>query len=90
MSQIFANVDLSQVPSGLLYDYGLGLVADTLFDGTLVDDNMQALHLWKSLYTDIWSSQVNSSGNLTSLESVNQLIESNSSSSAVLIPVLFS
>ncbi|WP_423130249.1 T9SS type A sorting domain-containing protein [Gaoshiqia sp. Z1-71] len=89
MSQIFANVDLSQVPSGLLYDYGLGLVADTLFDGTLVDDNMQALHLWKSLYTDIWSSQVNSSGNLTSLESVNQLIESNSSSSAVLIPVLF-
>jgi hypothetical protein len=59
MNTIFGNVDLSQVPSGILFDYGLNLADDSLYNGTLVDDNILSPQVWKSLYADLWSSQIN-------------------------------
>jgi hypothetical protein len=40
MNTIFGNVDLSQVSSGILFDYGLNLADDSLYNGTLVADNI--------------------------------------------------
>jgi hypothetical protein len=42
MNTIFEYVDLSQVPSGILFDYGLNLVDD------LFGNLFQSSKLWKS------------------------------------------
>ena len=67
MNAIFGNVDLSQVPSGILFDYGLNLVDDSLYNGTLLDDNILSPQVWKSLYTDLWSAKVTSGGSITDI-----------------------
>lgn len=89
MNTIFGNVDLSQVPSGILFDYGLNLADDSLYNGTLVADNILSPQMWKSLYADLWSSKVASTGSMPDVEVVNNTINTYASGDATLIPVLF-
>ena len=39
MNEIFENVDLTQVPSGLLYDRGFPFIALEAFDGRITDSS---------------------------------------------------
>lgn len=89
MNTIFGNVDLSQVPSGILFDYGLNLVDDSLYNGTLTEDNILSPQMWKSLYADLWSSQVTTANLLPDIEDINVAIDSYAANEATLIPVLF-
>ncbi|HBY54847.1 MAG TPA: hypothetical protein DEH15_20750 [Marinilabiliales bacterium] len=89
MNTIFGNVDLSQVPSGILFDYGLNLVDDSLYNGTLVADNILSPQVWKKLYGDLWSSKVSSAGTMPDIEVVNNTINTYATGDATLIPVLF-
>lgn len=89
MNTIFGHVDLSQVPSGILFDYGLNLADDSLYNGTLVADNILSPQMWKSLYADLWSSKVTSTGSVPDIEVVNNAINTYASGDATLIPVLF-
>lgn len=89
MNTIFEHVDLSQVPSGILFDYGLNLVDDSLYSGTLTTDNILSPQVWKSLYTDLWSSQVTSISSLADVEDVNDAIDNYAADTTTLIPVLF-
>ncbi len=89
MNTIFENVDLSQVPSGILFDYGLNLVDDSLYNGTLTTDNILSPQVWKSLYTDLWSSQVTTISAMSDVEDVNAAIDNYAADTTTLIPVLF-
>ena len=89
MNTIFENVDLSQVPSGILSDYGLSLVDDSLYNGQIVSDNVLSPQIWRGLYSDMWSGQVNSNANLLDLSVVNSKIDAHASDDVALIPLLF-
>ncbi len=89
MNTIFGNVDLTQVPSGILFDYGLNLADDSLYNGTLIADNILSPQMWKSLYADMWSSKVSSAGSMPDIEVVNNAIDTYASGDVTLIPVLF-
>jgi hypothetical protein len=75
MNTIFGNVDLSQVPSGILFDYGLNLANDSIYNGTVINDNILSPQVWKSLYADLWSSQVTATGSMPDIEDVNNAID---------------
>ncbi|HDR52804.1 MAG TPA: hypothetical protein ENN90_14495 [Mariniphaga anaerophila] len=89
MNTIFEYVDLSQVPSGILFDYGLNLVDDSLYNGTVTNDNILSPQVWKSLYTDLWSSQVTTTGSMPDVEDINAAIDTHASEEATVVPVLF-
>ncbi|RIH65996.1 hypothetical protein D1164_06945 [Mariniphaga sediminis] len=89
MNTIFEDVDLSQVPSGILFDYGLNLVDDSLYNGTVTNDNILSPQVWKSLYTDLWSSQITTTGSMPNVEDINAAIDTHASGEATVIPVLF-
>lgn len=89
MNTIFGNVDLSQVPSGILFDYGLNLADDSLYNGALVADNILSPQVWKKLYADLWSSKVSATSSMPDVEVVNNAINTYASGDATLIPVLF-
>ena len=86
MNTIFEHVDLSQVPSGLLFDYGLNLADDSLYNGAISSDNILSPQVWKSLYTDLWSSQVTTNTLMSDVEDINTTIDSYASGEATLIP----
>ncbi len=77
------------MPSGILFDYGLNLVDDSLYNGNLINDNILSPQIWKSLYTDLWSSQVTTTTILPGVEDINDAIDNYTTGEATLIPVLF-
>jgi hypothetical protein len=48
INSIFENVDLSQVPSGVLSDYGLSLVDGSRCNGQIVSNNVLLSQIRKS------------------------------------------
>ncbi len=58
--EVFEYVDLEQVPTGILADYGIHLVAPELYDGIVSETNCVTPFVWKSLYAGLQSSIVNS------------------------------
>ncbi|WP_127345076.1 hypothetical protein [Ancylomarina longa] len=86
MNAIFENVDLTQVPSGILSDYGLSLVDDSLYNGQIVSDNILSPQIWRGLYSDLWSGQVDVNSNMFDLTTVNSRIESHASDDVAVIP----
>ena len=56
--EVFEYVDLEQVPTGILADYGIHLVDPELYDG--IETNFVNPFVWKSLYAGLQSSIVNS------------------------------
>lgn len=57
--EVFEYVDLEEVPTGILVDYGIHLVAPELYNGTTTESNYVTDFIWKSLYAGIQSSVVN-------------------------------
>jgi len=89
MNTVFENVDLSQVPSGILSDYSLSLVDDSLYNGQILSDNIVSSQIWRGLYSDLWSGEVNSNANMLDLASINNKIEAHASDDVAVIPILF-
>lgn len=58
--EVFEYVDLEQVPTGILTDYGIHLAAPELYDGIVSETNRVTPFVWKSLYAGLQSSIVNS------------------------------
>ena len=57
--EVFEYVDLEEVPTGILIDYGIHLVAPELYNGTTTETNYVTDFVWKSLYAGLQSSVVN-------------------------------
>jgi hypothetical protein len=75
MNYVFANVDKSQVTTGMLRDYGIEFLNLENFTGQqLHDSNFVNLDEWRLLYTSLYSSQINSNGSLLYLDTLNRLI----------------
>jgi len=75
MQAIFQHVDKTQVPTGLLADYGMPLADLSAFPGTLNSSNYVDLLTWRLVYAALYTSQVNGNASLASLEAINSLVE---------------
>ena len=79
LEDVFEYVDLEQVSTGILADYGLHLVDLELYGGEISDSNYINDFVWKSLYAGLKSSIVNDKSQMQKSDSVfNQLSENNS------------
>ena len=80
---IFEQVDLDQVPSGILADAGLQFHNPAHYDGNIQADREVSLPLWRFLYTGMYSSQVNEQSNLPSPVQINQSIKALANTPAI-------
>jgi hypothetical protein len=87
MNTIFANVDHSQVTTGLLSDYGLQLIPPNYYDGTLIDSNDVDVPTFQKLYAGMDYSRFNSIFTLPSLTAVEATIAANMPTAGQAIPV---
>lgn len=87
MNYVFYYVDKSQVATGLLRDYGIEFNNLDNYTGAILNDtNFVALDDWRTLYTSLYSSQINSNAGMLYLDTINRLINSYNYSS---MPVTF-
>lgn len=59
MNSIFQYVNKDKVPTGLLSDYGMQLIAPNGFDGIPTDTNYVNFNVWKQLYFGMYDSRIN-------------------------------
>ena len=65
MNAIFQQIDKSQIPTGLLVDYGVQIVDPEAFNGIPSDSNYVDMDTWKMLYSGIYSSKINNNVSLS-------------------------
>ena len=88
MNHIFQHVNKTQIPTGLLSDFGLQLVYPYAFDGTPSDTNFVAMDTWRMLYATLFSSQVNGNISMIFPETVFDRIDSATHPSAVPLAMM--
>lgn len=76
---IFEHVDLSQIETGILSDYGINLYPLEVFNGELSDSNYVDKGIVKILFLGLHDSQVNNKSDMPAVESVCNKIESSES-----------
>lgn len=56
MENIFEYVDKSQIPTGLLSDYGLKFIYPDSYNGVVCDSNYVSRVVWEMLYAGLYDS----------------------------------
>lgn len=75
LDEAFRNVDLNEVPTGLLTDYSITLIYPNDFNGILSDTNYVNFDVWKIVYTGLFRAQVNDRAHLEDPAVVSTAIE---------------
>lgn len=91
LNTIFANINVSQIQTGFLKEYGAPLVSLEAFRGQLTDSNMVTINVWRHIYATIYSSRIQGTNPLGGLSGVNTAIGQveESSNGAIPIPIIF-
>jgi hypothetical protein len=75
INYIFQHVDKSQVPTGILQEYGIDFTNVNNYSGQLLNDSNQVtLNEWRYLYNSLYSAQINATANLLSPDSIKLII----------------
>lgn len=85
---IFANVDHSQVSTGLLSDYGLQIIPPEYYDGVLRDSNEVDIKAWRKLYAGMDYSRFNGNCYLPGQNDVFNAIASSIPASSQPVPLV--
>ncbi|MDJ0365656.1 hypothetical protein QMK33_10875 [Hymenobacter sp. H14-R3] len=72
--QVFAHLDISQVPTGRLLEYGVLMAPVQGFDGTLRDSARADMDVFRHLFVSVQSSRIAGSDNLPDLLTFNQRV----------------
>ncbi|MBC6700474.1 hypothetical protein [Hymenobacter sp. BT190] len=89
LDHVFAPLDLSQVPTPYLQDYGYKFVSLTPYNGTLTDSSVSSLVVWRQLYASLLSGGLPGRANyLPEPGTFNQELVAQLSASGEAIPLL--
>ncbi len=89
LNNIFAPLDKTQVPTGLLAEYALPLVPLDVFDGTLTDSSRTTPDGFRYIYATLYSAAVSSYSPLPSIQNLNaRLAAAEASAGPGTIPVM--
>jgi hypothetical protein len=73
---IFQHLDKSQVPTGMLQEYGIDVLPPENFTGSnLNDSNYINIDEWRMLYANLYSYQINATANMDSLGGINSALQ---------------
>ena len=89
LQYIFQPVNKSQVPTGILEEYGCPMLPMATFNGTLTDSNRIDMNLWRTLYLQLQTGWTRATANpLPAITSVNTTTKQNVTSTLpILIPL---
>ena len=90
LQYIFQPVNKTQIPTGILEEYGCPMLPMATFNGTLTDSNRIDINLWRTLYFQLQTGLTKATANpLPAITSVTTTIKQNVSSTLpVPIPLL--
>lgn len=76
MDYVFHYLNKSDVPTGMLQEYGMDFLPPENFTGAgLNDSNYINLDEWRMLYAGLYSYQINDTANLDSLNGINDALQ---------------
>lgn len=84
LSNMFANVDKTQIPAPYLEEYGYRFLPLRLFNGALVDSSRTTLTLWRQLYATVVSGNINGPDDLPALADLNTQIRAQTAASGAI------
>lgn len=87
INHIVQPLDKSQVPFGMLEEYGLGLLPLDVFKGTLTDSTVTNANIWRGLYSSLYTSRIFGTNPMSTLAAVNTTIASETVAAGNGIPV---
>lgn len=88
INRIVAPLDKSQVPTGMLEEYGLGLLPLDVFGGTLTDSTVADAKIWRGLYASLYTSRIYGTNPMSPLSTVNTTIKTEMAAAPAAIPVV--
>ena len=77
MENIFEYVDKSQIPTGLLSDYGLKFIYPDSYNGVVCDSNYVSRVVWEMLYAGLYDSRINGKCQMQTPDEVYKQAEGN-------------
>ena len=77
MENIFEYVDKSQIPTGLLSDYGLKFIYPYSYNGVVCDSNYVSRVVWEMLYAGLYDSRINGKCQMQTPDEVYKQAEGN-------------
>ena len=77
MENIFEYVDKSQIPTGLLSDYGLKFIYPDSYNGVVCDSNYVSRVVWEMLYAGLYDSRINGKSQMQTPDEVYKQAEGN-------------
>jgi Secretion system C-terminal sorting domain len=87
MGWLYTNLSKTPITTGLLREYGIDFESPDLYTGQFLNDtNYANLDVWRALYQTLFSEQITTTANLSSLDSINKTINSYTSFS---LPISF-
>ncbi|AMR28849.1 hypothetical protein A0257_18265 [Hymenobacter psoromatis] len=87
LSNLFAPLDKSQLPTPYLEDYGYRFMPLRLFNGTLSDSARTSLPVWRQLFATVVSGTLKGSDDLPALSDINTRLTQQKNASGA-IPLL--
>lgn len=87
INRIVQPLDKSQVPFGMLEEYGLGLLPLDVFKGTLTDSTVADIKIWRGLYASLYTSRIYGANPMATLQTVNTTLQNELQLADSLIPV---
>ena len=90
LNSIFANLNRSAIPAGVLREYGVELLDLAQFNGTATSSNEVNPAAWNMIYQTFYSARISGTQNLVDIEQVNSRVETDlRNNTAVITPIFF-
>ena len=88
INHVVQPLDKSVIPTGMLEEYGLGMLPLNVFNGILNDSNVVNANIWRGLYASIYTSRIYGTNTMATLPVVNALIKSQVSATGDSLPLM--
>lgn len=86
INHIFQYVDKSQVPTGILQEYGIDFTNVNNYNGLVLNDsNKLTLAEWRHLYNSLYSAQINNTANMSMPDTIKANMKNSASHSLMVM-----
>ena len=86
INYIFQHVNKSQIPTGILQEYGIDFTNVNNYNGLVLNDsNKVILNEWSQIYTSLYTAQITSAPNLPSFSSITSKLDTIANNSLLIM-----